>query len=97
MKTRFAAASGQEMDHGRKEVKFGDAGDAILLFSEVPDVTKVPVAVRHIIEHHRDGERGTLRGRELHLERDRRQDSHEEERRGRHVINSEIHVDSNEA
>ena len=48
-----------EMGHyGRKEVKFGDAGDTKMLAFEVSDVTKPLVAVTRIIDQ----------GNEVHLE-----------------------------
>ena len=59
--------------YGRKEVKFGDAGDAKMISFEVTDATKL---LMRTVEK-RNG--GTLRGRELHPECERRQDSNEEE------------------
>ena len=76
-KKRFAAANGQDSHHGRKEVKFGDTGDAKMLSFEVTDVPKPVVAVRRIIEKRT---RYTS-GRKLHPECEKRQDSNEEERR----------------
>ena len=50
-KKRCSWQNSQEMGHhGRKQVKFGDAGDAQMLSFEVTNVTKPSVAARRIIE-----------------------------------------------
>ena len=60
---RFLAANGQEMGHyGRREVKFGDAGDAKMLSFGVTDVTKPPGAVRRMIEKENGAGRRTFSG-----------------------------------
>ena len=52
--TRFVAASVQNIGHYiRAAVKFGDAGDAMILFVKSTNVTKPLVAMWRIIENKR--------------------------------------------
>ena len=77
------AANVQEMGHrGRKEVKFGDEGDAKMLSVEVTDVTKPPVALSRIIEKENKVHFGSSDMRETEkFQRGRRRDRHRGQRR----------------